>query len=452
MEQIHALLQEAFRHDFSYQLYLLMFAGGLLASVTPCTYPVLPLTIGYIGNRAGGSRSRAFLLSLCLVAGMATVYALLGCGVALLGGTFGSLMGNGWFLFAVALFFLIMGLGLLDVFSFPTWGFFARFQPSAQRGRGIGGAFLVGGVSGLIVGPCTGPILAVALGAMALNLKEAHGVGYLLQIVQGGLLLFLFGFGQGALILLAGLFTGFLTWLPKSGAWLEKIKKGFALLVIFASALLFIYVGQNTDFPNITRLLAGAPTVKEEMKIEEKEVEATPKALAILKEAERPGNVPAAQTKGTPPKAEKPRRQPQRPAIVQAPEFALPALSGVEVSVSRFKGQKGIVLVFFATWCVNCMEEVPEIKAFADSARPENVLVIGINYKQSAEIVQRFRDTEKINYGLLLDEDGKVTTDLFGITGLPHIIGIDMAGRMIYRGAELPSDRAEFLAQLKKGA
>jgi cytochrome c-type biogenesis protein len=77
IEQIQHLLEGAFRQD-TVGLYFLMFSGGLFASVTPCTYPVLPLTIGFIGNQAGANRLRAFLLSLSLVTGLAAVYAVLG--------------------------------------------------------------------------------------------------------------------------------------------------------------------------------------------------------------------------------------------------------------------------------------------------------------------------------------------------------------------------------------
>lgn len=420
IEQIQHLLEEAFRQD-TVGLYFLMFSGGLFASVTPCTYPVLPLTVGYIGHQAGANRLRAFLLSLSLVTGLAAVYAILGGIVAAVGGTIGSIMGNGLVLYAIAVYYLIMGLFLLDVFHFPTPRFFSRLHAKSANRKGLLGAFVIGGVSGLIVGPCTGPILAVALGAIALTLKNVHGIDYALQVVKGGVLLFLFGFGQGALILLAGIFTGFLSRLPKAGVWMEAVKKGFALLIIFTASLLFVFVGQHTDFPSLTRLLASASS-------------------------------PAAQAPKPDTSAESPPQAIEKRSENLAPDFTLASLDGShQVTLSRFKGKKGIVLVFFATWCVGCVKEVPEIKQFAEMAQKENITVLGINYKQPAELVERFKESNQIDYGILLDAEGTVTTGKYGITGIPHHVGINAKGEIIYRGTALPDNKDEFIKNLKQG-
>ena len=419
IEQIRHLLEEAFRQD-SFRLYFLMFGGGLLATLTPCIYPVLPLTVGYIGNQAGANRLRAFLLSLSLVTGMAAVYAVMGGIVAAVGGTFGSIMGNGWVLYAIAIFYLMMGLFLLDAFPFPIPVFVSRLQTKSANRKGVLGAFVIGGVSGLIVGPCTGPILAVALGAIALTLKNVHGIDYILQVVKGGILLFLFGFGQGALILLAGIFTGFISKLPKAGAWMETVKKGFALLIIIAASLLFVFVGQNTDFPSLTRLLASSET------------------------SAAPVPRPDAST-------ESPSREVAITSANSAPDFTLASLGKGQVTLSRLKGKKGVVLVFFATWCVSCVQEVPEIKRFAAMAKKENIVVFGIDYKQPVEIVERFQKSAQIDYGILLDTEGTVTLDKYGIRGLPHIVGINAKGDIIYRGTALPDDKAAFIKNLQQG-
>ncbi len=419
IEQVQFLLEEAFRQD-SLTLYVLMFGGGLIASLTPCMYPVLPLTVGYLGSQAADNRPRIFFLSLSLVTGMAIVYAVLGSTVAAVGGTFGSIMGNGYVMYAIALFYLLMGLFLLDAFTLPTPQFFSRLQARSANRKGLLGAFVIGGVSGLIVGPCTGPILAVAMAAITLTLKDVQGTAYLLQVVKGGLLLFLFGFGQGALIILAGAFAGFLSRLPKAGAWMERVKRGFAFVIIVMATLLFVFVGQNTDFPSLTGALAGAHSSASSVLVPEASAASLPRS--------------AADSSGSP-----------------APDFTLAALEGPQVTLSSYREKKGVVLVFFATWCVSCMKEVPEIKRFAEAAKKENVEVLAVNFKQHKEIVERFSRSNKIPYGILLDTDGTVTAGKYGIKGLPHIVGINGKGEVVYRADALPKEKTEFLVKLKHG-
>lgn len=147
-----------------------------------------------------------------------------------------------------------------------------------------------------------------------------------------------------------------------------------------------------------------------------------------------------------------PSRAASTPAVKPAPDFTLVSLEKKErVTLSHLKGKKGVVLVFFATWCVNCMREVPEVKKLAQMAQKENVALFAINYKQSNEIVERFKKSMQVDYEILLDSDGEVTTGDYGINGLPHIVGINARGEMIYRGSELPENKSEFLKNLKQG-
>ena len=137
--------------------------------------------------------------------------------------------------------------------------------------------------------------------------------------------------------------------------------------------------------------------------------------------------------------------------LPKAPDFTLASLDGSQVTLSSYKGKKGVVLVFFATWCVNCMKEVPAIKQFAQAARKDNVEVLAINYKQYPNIVERFNKSNNINYDILLDTDGKVATGKYDVRGLPHIVGVNAKGDIIYRGEALPGKKAEFIKELNQG-
>jgi thiol:disulfide interchange protein DsbD len=190
---------------------------------------------------------------------MALVYAVVGTVTSALGSQMGALWAKGWVVYLIAIFFIAMALFLMDVFTFPTPRFLMNIQAKASKPReGYLGAFMVGAVSGLVVGPCTGPIIGTVLAVVATSLEKAEGIEFVIQSLSGGLKLFVFGFGQGTLIILCGIFAGFLSKLPKSGAWMVTFKKVFASIIILGATLLLVYAGQETDFPRLTNLLAQA--------------------------------------------------------------------------------------------------------------------------------------------------------------------------------------------------
>ena len=211
--------------------FVVVFFGGVGVGFTPCVYPVIPITLGYIGATSTGKWWRGLTLSLVYVFGMALIYAVLGVFAVLTGQIFGKISSSPWTYFVVASVCFWLGLSMLDVFKLPSISL-PRFLTLTKK-NGYWGAFLIGIFSGLIVGPCTAPVLAAVLIYVASTQN----------ILYGFLLLFTFGYGVGFLMILLGTFSGLLSSLPKSGAWLLKVKKGFGLLLIFTAGYLLSKMG-----------------------------------------------------------------------------------------------------------------------------------------------------------------------------------------------------------------
>ncbi len=212
--------------------FVAVFAAGVIVSFTPCVYPVIPMTLGFIGAKSAGSRWKGFALSLIYVLGMALTYASLGAFAALSGKLFGTVGSSPVSYFFLANICLLLGLSMLGVFSFPQISFISAGATSRRR-EGYLGAFLVGLLSGLIVGPCTAPALAVILVYAASKQNVLYGFW----------LLFVFGYGVGFLMILLGTFAGLLTSIPKSGRWLEIVKQSFGWVLILAAEYFLIQTG-----------------------------------------------------------------------------------------------------------------------------------------------------------------------------------------------------------------
>jgi len=229
IEGLAGYLQESF-----ILAYLAVYLGGILVSFTPCVYPVVPLTIAFIGARASGSKGRGFLLSVIYVLGMAVTYTVLGGIAALSGKLFGQLQTNPWTYFVMANICILMGLSMLEVYLLPIRvpQFIARIQPRSQS-RGLVSSFLVGAASGLIMGPCTAPVLAVLLGYVATRQSLFYAMS----------LLFVFAFGMGTLLMILGTFAGLLANLPKSGPWMTKISRLFGWIMFAAGEYFLVQAG-----------------------------------------------------------------------------------------------------------------------------------------------------------------------------------------------------------------
>jgi thiol:disulfide interchange protein DsbD len=209
-----------------------VFAAGVLTSFTPCVYPMIPVTVTYIGGAAGGNRRRAVALSVTYVLGLAVIYAALGVAAALLGKTFGESTRSPWVFGAVGLIIAGLGLGMLDVVTIPA--LMTSLQGQGARRGGFLGAALMGIAAGFVAAPCTAPVFGLLL----------TYVGQTRNVVWGGSLCFIFALGLGLLLMLLGIFSGLLASLPKAGAWMDRIKKGFGIAMLVIGAW-FLYTAVN---------------------------------------------------------------------------------------------------------------------------------------------------------------------------------------------------------------
>ncbi|MCX5847857.1 MAG: sulfite exporter TauE/SafE family protein [Deltaproteobacteria bacterium] len=223
--------------------FLAAYLGGVIISFTPCTYPLIPVTVGFIGARGASSKLRGFFargassklrgffLSLFYVGGLSFTYSILGGVAALSGRLFGQMQTTSWTYLIMGNLCLIMGLSMLDVFSFslPVPQKLMKISGNINK-KGFGSSFLMGTVSGVVIGPCTTPVLAVLLGYVAVKTN----------ILLGMTLLFVFAFGMGTLLIIVGTFAGVIAALPKSGEWMTKIKFVFGLILIGAAEY-FLY-------------------------------------------------------------------------------------------------------------------------------------------------------------------------------------------------------------------
>ncbi len=213
--------------------YIAVFLGGVLTSFTPCVYPMIPITIAYIGGRSGESRLKGLFLSIFYVIGMAATYSALGAFAALTGKLFGSASTNPILYLVVANIFIFLGLSMLDVFTLPIPSFLTSRQPGKKSG-GYLGAFLVGLLAGTVAAPCTAPVLGVVLTYVAAEQNVIYGIT----------LLFIFSIGLGTLLIIVGTFAGLMSSLPKTGTWSVVIKKFFGWLMIAAGEYFLITAGK----------------------------------------------------------------------------------------------------------------------------------------------------------------------------------------------------------------
>jgi thiol:disulfide interchange protein DsbD len=206
--------------------FAILFVAGVLTSLTPCVYPLIPITVSVFGARQTDHRARSMALSATYVLGIAAMYSALGLFAALSGKAFGSALSSPVVVGLLALFLMALAASMFGAFDI------AVPQPIQQKllgvkSAGYAGAFGMGLVAGIVAAPCTGPVLAGVLAYVATKRSA----------VLGFWMLFTYAIGVGVLFFVIGATS---LRLPRSGAWMETVKSIFGVALVAAAVALVL--------------------------------------------------------------------------------------------------------------------------------------------------------------------------------------------------------------------
>jgi cytochrome c-type biogenesis protein len=215
----------------------LAFLGGVLTSLTPCIYPMIPITASIVGGQAVGtdrpSKRRAIALTFAYVLGLALVYATLGLLAGMSGTMFGTVSTSPWLHLAMANLLILAALAMLDVIPVRLPAALTARAASVGEGGRVTGAFVMGAASGLVAAPCGAPVMAAVLTWVSLTKSATLGFLYL----------FVFSLGMCTLLVAVGISVGVLGVLPRAGAWMIWVKRLFALIMLIMAEYYLVRMG-----------------------------------------------------------------------------------------------------------------------------------------------------------------------------------------------------------------
>ncbi len=221
-------LAELLRTGSLLKVLLYFFLGGVALAFTPCVLPMVPILSGLIvGQGERVTTSRAFVLSLTYVLGMAITYTITGALFAAAGKQVQAVFQQPWIIVLFAGLFVAMALSMFGLFTVQMPSFIQTRVSSIsnqQQGGSFGGVAIMGVLSALIVTTCVGPVLVAALVV----------IGQTGDIARGASALFAMGLGMGAPLLVIGSSAG--RWLPRAGAWMDGVKHLFGAMMLALAA------------------------------------------------------------------------------------------------------------------------------------------------------------------------------------------------------------------------
>ncbi|MCG6912795.1 thioredoxin fold domain-containing protein [bacterium BMS3Abin03] len=362
---------------------IIVFLGGLALNLTPCVYPLIPITIGFFGGQSEGSTKRLAVMGILFVVGLAVTYSVIGVITSLTGAVFGTLLQNPVVIIAVALILIALSLSMFGVYEFKLPDKLVAKAGGAKGG--YYGAFFMGLTLGIVAAPCIGPFV---LGLVTYVAAKQ-------DVFFGFIMFFVLALGLGTPYLFLAIFSGKIKKLPRSGEWMQAVEYIFGLILV-GMAIYFL-------LPLIPKAISGFVLP----------VYMIAAGLYIIFFERKASNIKVFRIIKT---------------IFGVVVMAVAAYAVIpketasinwkpysQSAIASF-GQKGIIIDFYADWCIPCKE--------LDALTFSDPRVI----KLSEEF-----NTYKADMTKSLDDEVETLRDKYKIIGVPTVLLLNSKGEEVNR-------------------